>query len=50
MDCCDDCDRDGATDYGHCILCDDCAAEADLDTRSDYDDRMAERRQMGIQS
>lgn len=43
MNTCDDCDSEDATDYGRCILCDDCAADVDLSPRSDYDDRMAER-------
>lgn len=45
---CDDCDAPNAKDYGHTILCNQCAKEYDLDPRSDYDDRMHERRQMGL--
>lgn len=47
-DTCDDCEAPDATDYGHTVLCDDCAEGYDLAGPSDHRDRMHERRQMGL--
>jgi hypothetical protein len=46
-DQCDDCDSTNAKVLGYAIRCDGCAYDDD-GFASDYEDRMHERRQMGI--
>lgn len=45
---CDECDEPEAADYGHAILCAECAEGAGDPGPSDFECRQAERRQMGI--
>ena len=48
-DDCDDCGAPEATDYGHTVLCDDCANDAVHGFEpTDHKDRMTERAAMGF--